>query len=163
MAQADRTIQRIKSQAPEGAAGEKKVTKPILRSLGFLLLTGVLLLPSIAKVAHAQGAPAQTAPAPGEKKFTLVSEQIGETKFWLPSTIAVEPGDKVTLVLKNEVPGATTTHGFSLPAFNITEVVTRGTPVTVHFTADKAGVYPYFCQLHPAHVGGQLLVEPSAK
>jgi len=102
--------------------------------------------------------------APGEKKFTLVSEQIGDTKFWFPSTIVVEPGDKVTLMLKNEVPGTSVTHGFELPAYKISEVVTRGEkPKVVHFTADKAGIYPYYCQLHPGHVGGQLVVEPAGK
>jgi len=100
----------------------------------------------------------------GEKKFTLVSEQLGDTKFWLPSVIVVEPGDKVTLTLKNEVPGTSVTHGFELPAFKISEVVKRGDkPTVVHFTADKAGIYPYYCQLHPGHVGGQLVVEPSGK
>ena len=34
------------------------------------------------------------------------------------------------------------------------------TPNTVEFTADKVGVFPYSCQLHPAHVGGQLVVTP---
>jgi plastocyanin len=102
--------------------------------------------------------------APGEKKFTLVAEQIGDTKFWFPSTIVAEPGDKVTLSLKNEVPGSATTHGFELPSFHISEIVTRGDkPKVVHFTVDKAGIYPYYCQLHPGHVGGQLLVEPATK
>jgi plastocyanin len=102
--------------------------------------------------------------APGEKKFTLASEQIGDTKFWLPSTIVVQQGDKVTLNLKNEVPGTAVTHGFELPAYNVSEVVTRGEkPKVVHFTADKPGVYPYYCQLHGAHVGGQLVVEPASK
>ena len=100
-------------------------------------------------------------PAAGEKKFTVVSEQIGDTKFWLPSTIVVEQGDKVTLTLKNEIPGSAVTHGFTLPAYNISEIVTRGEkPKVVHFTADKPGIYPYYCQLHGAHVGGQLVVEP---
>jgi len=99
--------------------------------------------------------------APGEKKFTLVSEQLGDTKFWLPSTIVVEQGDKVTLNLKNEVPGSAVTHGFELPAYKISEIVTRGEkPKAVHFTADKTGVFPYYCQLHGAHIGGQIVVEP---
>ena len=28
------------------------------------------------------------------------------------------------------------------------------------FVADKAGVFPYSCQLHAAHIGGSLIVEP---
>jgi plastocyanin len=38
--------------------------------------------------------------------------------------------------------------------------VTRGEPKTVTFVADKAGVYPFICQLHAAHIGGSLIVEP---
>ena len=38
------------------------------------------------------------------------------------------------------------------------EVITRGEPKTVTFTADKVGVFPITCQLHPAHVGGELVV-----
>lgn len=152
------------------------MTKLVLRSIGTGLLMGAMALASIS-IARAQGAPA-AAPAaastaavltvapelatPGEKKFTLIAEQVGDTKFWFPSTIVVEPGDKVTLNLKNEIPGTSVTHGFALSAFNISEIVTRGEkPKVVHFTADKPGIYPYFCQLHPAHVGGQLVVEPA--
>ena len=152
------------------------MTKLVLRSMGIGLLVGAMATGSIS-IARAQGAPA-AAPAaastaavltvapelatPGEKKFTLTAEQIGDTKIWYPSTIVVEPGDKVTLTLKNEIPGTAVTHGFALSAFNISEIVTRGEkPKVVHFTADKPGIYPYFCQLHPAHVGGQLVVEPA--
>src|SRR6266478_3421938 len=138
-----------------------------MRKLILMTLTLMSISIAFAGWIAARGAiaaeqPAQTA-ASNEKKFTLVSEQVGETKFWFPSTIVVEPGDKVKLTLKNEVPGGEATHGFSLPAFNITEVVTRGTDKTVEFTADKPGIYPYFCQLHPKHVGGQVVVESAAK
>ena len=144
-----------------------------IRTFGVALILGSMLAP--ASLAVAQEAPPPAAPpmatktppleaaVPGEKKFTIVSEQIGDTKFWFPSTIVVEPGDKVTLNLKNEIPGTAVTHGFALPAYNISEVVTRGEPKVVHFTADKPGVYPYFCQLHPAHIGGQLVVESASK
>ena len=147
--------------------------KLALRTFAATLILGTVAA-TFSSTARAQGAAPAAAPstttagssevAPGEKKFTLVSEQIGDTKFWLPSTIVVEPGDKVTLTLKNELPGAAVTHGFELPAFNISEVVTRGEkPKVVHFTADKAGIYPYYCQLHGAHVGGQLVVEHASK
>ena len=100
------------------------------------------------------------APQPGVQKFTIVAVQIGTTKFWLPSTIIVHQGEKVVLTLKNDIPGAEDRHGFSLPAYNITEVVQRGQPKTVSFVATREGVFPYLCQLHAAHVGGQLIVEP---
>jgi nitrosocyanin len=106
----------------------------------------------------AAGATTAAAEEPGTKAFNLVSVEVNDTKFWLPSTITVDQGDKVKLTLKNQVPGASNQHGFTIPAYNITEVVTRGTPKTITFVADKTGVFPYSCQLHPAHVGGQLVV-----
>jgi plastocyanin len=145
--------------------------KPALRTFAATLILGTVAA-SFAPPARAQApaaAPSTTSAgssevAPGERKFTLAAEQIGDTKFWLPSTIVAEPGDKVTLVLKNEIPGSAVTHGFELPAFHISEIVTRGEkPKVVHFTVEKPGIYPYYCQLHAAHVGGQLLVEPSGK
>ncbi len=103
---------------------------------------------------------APEAPQPGVQKFTIVAVQIGNTKFWLPSTIIVHQGEKVVLTLKNDIPGAEDRHGFSLPGYNITEVIKRGEPKTVSFVASRAGTFPYICQLHAAHVGGQLIVEP---
>jgi plastocyanin len=99
----------------------------------------------------------------GSKEFTLVSEMVGKTKFWLPSTINVEQGDHVKLNLRNEVPGNPNQHGFQLSAFNITELVTRGEPKTVEFTADKVGIFPYVCHVHPPHVGGQVVVHPKGE
>jgi nitrosocyanin len=123
------------------------------RILGLLVLCGLF--------AGAASSMAQDAAAPTEKTFTVVAEQINKTKFWFPSNIMVNQGDKVKLVLKNDIEGADATHGFTIPAYGITEVVTRGVPKTVNFTADKAGIFPYSCQLHPAHIGGELLVIPS--
>jgi plastocyanin len=108
----------------------------------------------------APSAAAAPAEEPGTRSFTLVSVEVDGTKFWLPSAIAVEQGDKVKLTLINNVPGASNQHGFTIPAYNITEVVTRGTPKTITFVADKPGPFPYSCQLHPAHIGGSLIVEP---
>ncbi len=145
--------------------------KLALRTLAATLILGTAAITfTSAARAQAPAAAPSTSTAgssdvgPGEKKFTVVAEQIGDSKFWLPSTIVVEPGDKVTLNLKNEIPGSATTHGFELPGFKISEIVTRGEkPKVVHFTADKPGIYPYYCQLHPAHIGGQLVVEPASK
>ena len=106
----------------------------------------------------AAGATTATMEEPGTKAFTVVSVETDGVKFWLPSALIVDQGDKVKLTLKNEVPGASNQHGFTIPAYNITEIVTRGEPKTITFVADKAGVFPYSCQLHPAHVGGQLVV-----
>ena len=140
------------------------MTKAMLKTMAAIAVVASLMLSGANRIAMAQGAsPAAPAPAmeePGTRSFTLVSVEVDDTKFWLPSVIAVEQGDKVKLTLKNQVPGASNQHGFTIPAYNIAEVVTRGEPKTITFVADKAGVFQYSCQLHPAHIGGSLIVEP---
>jgi plastocyanin len=142
------------------------MSKTPSRIIAAIAVVAAFMISSANRIAMAQGAaPAAPAPAPaaeepGTRSFTLVSIEADGAKIWLPSVIAVEQGDKVKLTLKNLVPGAENQHGFTIPAYNITEVVTRGEPKTVSFVADKAGVFPYSCQLHPAHIGGSLIVEP---
>jgi len=145
------------------------MTKVTLKTIVAIAAVAALMLPIASRIAMAQGAapsapglqsPPPAADEPGTRSFTLVSVEADDAKIWLPSVIAVEQGDKVTLTLKNLVPGASNQHGFTIPAYNITEVVTRGVPKTITFVADKAGVFPFSCQLHPAHIGGSLIVEP---
>lgn len=89
------------------------------------------------------------------KKFTLVAVEIDKTKFWLPSSITVYEGDDVELTLNNKL---TAPHGFKLAAYDIEVEVPSLQKRTVHFTANKAGAYPFICQLHAPHVGGQVVV-----
>jgi nitrosocyanin len=142
------------------------MTKAMLKTMAAIAVVAACMFSGANRIAMAQGAaPAAPAPAaeePGTKSFTLVSVEVDDTKFWLPSVIAVEQGDKVKLTLKNQVPGASNQHGFTIPAYNIAEVVTRGEPKTITFVADKAGVFQYSWQLHPAHIGGSLIVEPKS-
>ena len=97
---------------------------------------------------------------PAAMAVTVVNVEYEGSKMWLPGTIAVPRGTKVTIKLVNNVPSDPAQHGFAIPAYNVQEIVNRGEPKTVEFTADKAGVFPIICQLHPAHVGGQLVVLP---
>lgn len=113
---------------------------------------------SLATVAVLSGAPLR---APAQEKvvqFTVVNLEYEGSKLWLPSTLVVHKGDKVKIKLINNVKSEPNQHGYSIPAFNIAAVVTRGEPKDIEFVADKAGVFPISCQLHPAHIGGQLLV-----
>ena len=95
---------------------------------------------------------------PTTRSFTLVNIEYEGSKIWVPSTLVVREGDTVRIKLINNVPGDPNQHGFAIPALNVQVVVTRGTPETVEFVANKEGVYDIVCQLHPAHVGGQLVV-----
>ncbi|HEY6298216.1 MAG TPA: cupredoxin domain-containing protein, partial [Candidatus Binatus sp.] len=128
------------------------MTNAMLKTMAAIAVVAAFTLPGANRIAMAQGAapsapglqsPPPTADEPGTRSFTLVSVEVDDAKVWLPSVIAVEQGDKVKLTLKNLVPGASNQHGFTIPAYNITEIVTRGEPKTITFVADKAGVYPF--------------------
>jgi nitrosocyanin len=100
-------------------------------------------------------------PARAEEKvdqFTIVNVEYEGTKMWLPGTMVVHKGDKVKVRLINNVKSDPNQHGFTIPAYNIAVVVTRGEPATLDFVADRVGIFPIACQLHPGHVGGQLVV-----
>lgn len=91
-------------------------------------------------------------------QLTVVNVEYEATKIWVPSTLVVKKGDQLKIKLINNVKSDPNQHGFAIQAFNVAAVVSRGEPQTVEFTADKAGVFPITCHLHPAHVGGQLVV-----
>ena len=114
------------------------------RQLGWfvVLLTVLMLSPGYATAAE-------------PKKFTLINVDLDGTKIWLPSSLMVQQGDDVELTLINKLDDP---HGFEIKAFGIEQVVQPKSQMTVKFTAAKAGAYGYICQLHPPHLGGQILV-----
>lgn len=76
-----------------------------------------------------------------------------------PSSVRVKVGDRVTLV----VTSVDVWHGLMLPQFKIDEKLEPGKTVTVEFTADRAGVFPFWCNV-PCGVGhpdmrGTIIVE----
>ena len=89
------------------------------------------------------------------KKFTLINVLLDGAKVWLPSSVIVKQGETVELTLDNKLDAP---HGFKIEALGIETVVQPKSKTTVQFTPDQAGIYPYFCQMHPPHIGGQLLV-----
>lgn len=117
-------------------------------TIGFVAAVGLLLGAQTLPV-HAQ-----------DMSFTVVNVEYEGAKLWVPGTLVVPKGRKVKIKLINDVPSDPNQHGFAIPAYNVAEVVNRGEPKQVEFTADKPGVFPIICQLHPAHVGGQLVVLP---
>lgn len=93
-----------------------------------------------------------------KREITIVNYETDGLKQWLPGTIVVKKGDEVELTLINNVPSGT--HGFTIPAFKVVEVVLKGKPKKVKFVADKDGIFPMKCQMHGPHIGGQLIVMP---
>ncbi|MDR4514904.1 nitrosocyanin [Nitrosomonas sp.] len=66
-----------------------------------------------------------------------------------PETIAVHKGSKVKITIENKSP---ISEGFSIDEYGIQEVIKAGETKTVSFTADKAGAFTIWCQLHPKNV-----------
>ncbi|MFN7950085.1 MAG: cupredoxin domain-containing protein [bacterium] len=95
----------------------------------------------------------------GEVSVTVVNVETAQgVKMWIPSTIVAKKGDTVKLKLVNKL---SIDHGYQIPAYGVEKIVPPDGPngtAEVSFTADKAGIFPIQCQLHPAHVGGQLVV-----
>ena len=89
------------------------------------------------------------------KKFTLINVVLDGTKIWLPSSVMVQQGDEIELTLINKLDDP---HGFKIEDFGIEEVVQPKAQMTVKFTASQTGAHSYICQLHPPHLGGNLLV-----
>ena len=125
------------------------------RTTRILTLTALAGALGLGLLVHARAAEPAKA-----MSMTVVNIEYEGTKVWVPSTLVVKKGTKVTLKLINNVPSDPNQHGFAIPDLKIAEIVNRGEPKMVEFTADTPGVYPIICQLHPAHVGGELVVLP---
>jgi nitrosocyanin len=76
-----------------------------------------------------------------------------------PDALVVRKGAKVKVKVENKSP---ISEGFSIDAFNVQEVIAAGETKTIEFTADKAGAFTIWCQLHPmnVHLPGSINVLP---
>ncbi len=128
----------------------------VISMLPVLLCLGVVTVPALAKEPKKKA----TATPAASMTFTIVNVEYEGTKMWLPGTLVVKKGTKVTVNLVNKVASDPNQHGFKIPDYNVEAIVNRGEPKTVEFTADRVGIFPIICQLHPAHVGGELIVLP---
>lgn len=92
------------------------------------------------------------------KEVTLVNIEFEGSKIWVPGPVVVEKGDTVKIKAINNVKTDPAVHGLAIPAYGIEVVVNAGKPENIEFKADKAGIFPISCHLHPTHVGTQLVV-----
>lgn len=92
----------------------------------------------------------------GEVSLDIVNIETPQgVKIWVPESVYAKRGDTVTLKLINKLDKE---HGYQIEAFGIKEVVDGEKTKTVSFKADKVGIFPIKCHLHPPHVTGQLVV-----
>ncbi|NIP58404.1 MAG: cytochrome C, partial [Gemmatimonadetes bacterium] len=81
-----------------------------------------------------------------------------------PEYIRVRQGDEVVIHITNVEQAHDATHGFGISKYNINLSLEPGETQTIRFTADRAGVFPYYCTefcsaLH-LEMTGYLLVQP---
>jgi len=81
-----------------------------------------------------------------------------------PEIINVQEGDVVSVHFTNLERAEDQTHGFAISGTNVNLSLEPGKTASATFTADKAGVYPYYCTefcsaLH-LEMQGYLLVKP---
>jgi cytochrome c oxidase subunit 2 len=95
------------------------------------------------------------APQPGTSEFELTAAKYN----FAPNLIKVKQGDHVKLVIT----ARDREHGFKLAAFHVDRRLPKGEAVTVEFTADQTGTFPFqcsvFCGLGHKKMTGQLIVE----
>lgn len=90
-------------------------------------------------------------------KVTLVNHEFEGTKQWLPGTVHAQEGDEIEFTLINNAPSGI--HSFMVEGFKDSKVAPKkGEKSVVKVKFDKAGIYPFHCYLHPAHVGGQVVI-----
>jgi len=123
------------------------------------LMKNILLAAAVVVIAAAAYAVEAKAPS-GVREFKSVNIEVKGNKIWTPSFFAVKKGDKVKITLINVAESGV--HAFAIEGIPGTEASVDNkegaNTKVVSFTASKAGIFRIFCPIHPAHVGGQLLV-----
>jgi cytochrome c oxidase subunit 2 len=103
----------------------------LVTAFGIVCLVAVPVTPAAPRAAMAAAADEPRVVEVVAKRFT-----------WEPAEIEVAVGERVRLVLRT----ADGLHGIELKKFKINKEIPRGNkPVTVEFTADEAGRFPFLC------------------
>lgn len=91
----------------------------------------------------------------GYREFTMTARDSG----FDPSVITVKKGEKVRLIIT----ATDCDHEFKLDAFDINQVLKKGDPETIEFTAGKAGKFEFkssvYCGKGHGKMKGKLVVE----
>jgi cytochrome c oxidase subunit 2 len=100
---------------------------------------------------------------PAQQNGAVREIQVTAKKYEFdPSVITVKQGEQVKLIITSQ----DTTHGFALKAYGINKKLAKGKPVTVEFTANKAGSFPFrcsvFCGMGHRRMKGMLIVKPAS-
>lgn len=91
-----------------------------------------------------------TAVAPGKERVERNGKEVHiymttiRSRF-VPDKIELKQGDKVHLHITNLDRAEDATHGFALSSHNLNLSIDPGATVDADFTADRTGVFPFYC------------------
>jgi cytochrome c oxidase subunit 2 len=120
------------------------------RQYGLILILGALMT----CLAGAILAAGQATPR-GVREFTMTAKDYE----FDPGVITVKKGEKVRLIIT----ATDRDHGIKLDAFDVNQVLKKGDPTIIEFTADKAGTFEFkcsvYCGMGHRKMKGKLVVE----
>ena len=116
----------------------------------------VLFFAILSSFAMAAGNEKKTPAVSDAEKIEFTNVLVGEKKVWQPADAKLTHGKKYEIILKNTL---SEPHGFEVPGLTEPLVVLANESKSVVIVPSKTGVFPFKCQLHPAHVGGTLTVQ----
>ncbi len=105
------------------------------RRYGFILAVGALMA-----VAASNARLSGRAPSSGYHEFTLTAKDSG----FEPNLLTVNKDEKVRLIIT----ATDCEHEFRLDAFDINQVLQKGNPEIIEFTASKAGTFQFKCSVY---------------
>src|SRR5687767_12169698 len=112
----------------------------LLTAIGLVCLVALPVTTAAPRAALASSGVAGFAAAQAAEPRVI--EVVAKRFTWEPAEIQVAVGERVRLVLRT----ADGLHGIELKKFKISKEIPRGNkPVTVEFTADEAGRFPFLC------------------
>ncbi len=120
-----------------------------------LVLIAVMLSRYPMRAAFTQDAGAGTHVGKGVKEIRMTAKKYE----YDPGVITVKQGEHVRLIIMP----LDHDHGFKIDAYHIDELLKKGEPTTIEFTADTTGTFPFqcshFCGLGHKGMKGELIVE----
>ena len=120
------------------------------------MISRALLVASLIQGSFVLAGSLATSALAATDKITFTNKIENGKKVWEPSTASVKAGDKVEITLINTLADP---HGFEIKDLGQKVVVGPKETKTLTFDATKAGTFKFNCQLHPAHVGGEITVK----
>jgi cytochrome c oxidase subunit 2 len=91
----------------------------------------------------------------------IVIRIIAKRYVFIPNVVTVTQGDQVRLIAT----ALDRTHGIKITGYGINRKLKKGVPITIEFTANKSGAFPFHCSewcgFGHGQMKGKLVVKPA--